>query len=165
VNNSTGKYADSLYNKEKVFKTVSGKVMYGGGGIMPDIYVPIDTTGNTGFYYELSGKGVLNDFVFSSLLKNMTLPKSLNSLVKNFRLSDEQYGSLLAIAKGRNIKVTDGEALNSRSVIDTELKALIARYYYGDEGYYRVINSNDKALAKSLQVFDAEKSAGLISKK
>jgi carboxyl-terminal processing protease len=139
--------------------------MYGGGGIMPDIYVPIDTTGNTNFYYELSGKGVLNDFVFSGLLKNMTSPKSLNSLVKNFRLSDEQYSSLVAIAKGRNIKVSDVEALNSRSVIDTELKALVARYYYGDEGYYRVINSNDKALAKSLQVFDAEKSAGLISKK
>jgi carboxyl-terminal processing protease len=163
--NSAGKYADSLYNKQKVFKTGSGKVMYGGGGIMPDIYVPVDTVGYTDFYYELSAKGTLKDFAYAGLLRVAEAPATLTSFIRNFKLSDEQYTTLLAFAKGRRVRFSENDAVYSRPVIDMELKALLARYYFGDEGYYKVINSNDKALARSLQVFEAEKGAGLISSK
>ncbi len=163
--NSAGKYADSLYNKEKVFKTVSGKLMYGGGGIMPDIYVPVDTSGYTNFYYELIEKGILSDFTFASLLKTVVAPSSLNLLMHNFKLSDEQFSSLIALAKTKGIKTSETGMALVRPVIDTELKAIIARYYFGDEGYYKVINGNDKTLSRSLQVFEQEKGAGLISAK
>lgn len=165
VNGSAGKYADSLFNKEKTFKTVSGKVMYGGGGIMPDIYVPVDTTGFTDLFFELSGKGLLNDFAFSNLLRSISPPPNLNAFIRSFKLNDEQYASLVNLGRAKNIKTSDNEVQLSRHAIDTELKAILARYYFGEEGYYKVLNSNDKALAKSLQVFDAEKGAGLISAK
>ena len=70
-----------------------GVVVYGGGGIMPDIYVPIDTSGYTPYYYELSAKGVLNDFVFRYLSLKQIQYKSVTQLLNDFSLPDSAYPS------------------------------------------------------------------------
>jgi len=151
---------DSLYNKSKTFTTKSGKVLYGGGGIMPDIYIPVDTTGYTAFYYELSGRGVLNDVLYNHLLKQNQAYRSTAELIRSFRLSDPDIKRLIQMAAKRNIKIGEAQIDSSRKEIETQLKALLARYYFGDDGFYKVLNSGDQAINRSLEVLKDPYQAG-----
>jgi len=144
---------DSLYNKSKTFTTKSGKVLYGGGGIMPDIYIPVDTTGYTDFYYELSGRGVLNDVLYNHLLSQNLVYQSTDELIRNFKLNEPDIKRLIQMAAKRNIKASESKIDSSRKEIETQLKALLARYYFGDDGFYKVLNSGDQAIIRSLEVF------------
>jgi carboxyl-terminal processing protease len=153
--------SDSLYNKSKTFTTKSGKVLYGGGGIMPDIYIPVDTTGYSDLYYELSGSGVLNDVLYNHLLKQNKIYQSTEEIIKNFRLSETDIKKIIQFAAKRNVKASESQITSSRKEIETQLRALLARYYFGDEGFYKVLNSGDQAISKSLEVMkDSFNSAG-----
>ena len=121
---------------------------------MPDLYVSEDTTGFTDFYYNVSAKGLLENFLFNHLIN---LPKvSSNAFIKEFEISDEQYNKFVSIASLEGIKANPTEIKISRPIINRELKALLARYYFGDEVFYKVLNSSDKVIARSLQVLGKE---------
>ena len=150
---SDGKHlSDTVYDRNHTYVTKSGKVVYGGGGIMPDIYVPIDTTGYTPYYYELSAKGVLNDFVFKHLAPHQTGYKNVNQLIENFKLPDSDYSKIKQMAVSRDIRGNDRQASLSRKLVESDLKALLARYYFGDEGFYKVLNAEDRVIARSIEV-------------
>lgn len=147
--------SDTLYNKSKSYTTKSGKLLYGGGGIMPDIYIPVDTSGFTEFYYALSGKGVLNEMVYNYLVKNNPGFSSAEDMIRNFSLSNQDIKMIVQIAASRKIRASESQVELSRKEIETQLKALFARYYFGDEGYYKALNSGDQAISRSLEVFKA----------
>jgi carboxyl-terminal processing protease len=150
---SNGKtLSDSLYNKSKIFTTKSGKVLYGGGGIMPDVYIPVDTAGYSDLYYELFGTGVLNDVLYNHLLKQNSIYQSTEEIIKNFKLGEQDIKKMIQLAAKRNVKADEGQIASSRKEIETQLRALLARYYFGDEGFYKVLNSGDQAISKSLEV-------------
>lgn len=150
---SDGKHlSDSSFDKQKTYTTRGGKVVYGGGGIMPDIYVPIDTTGYTPYYYELTAKGILNDFVFKYLSLKQAQYKSVSQLLAEFRLPDSDYMKLKQMAEDRQIIDNERQASLSRTLIETDLKALLARYLFGDEGFYRALNASDQVIARSIEV-------------
>ena len=150
---SNGKtLSDSLYNKSKIFTTKSGKVLYGGGGIMPDVYIPVDTAGYSNLYYELFGTGVLNDVLYNHLLKQNRIYQSTEEIIKNFKLGEQDIKKMIQLAAKRNVKAGEGQIASSRKEIETQLRALLARYYFGDEGFYKVLNSGDQAISKSLEV-------------
>jgi carboxyl-terminal processing protease len=159
---SNGKaLSDSLYNKSKTFTTKSGKILYGGGGIMPDIYIPVDTTGNSVLYFELSGTGVLNDVLYNHLLKQNKVYQSAAEIIMNFRLSEQDIKKIIQLAAKRNIKASENQITSSKKEIETQLRALLARYHFGDEGFYKVLNSGDQAIRRSLEVLqDSSISAG-----
>lgn len=144
--------SDSLYNKSKIFTTKSGKVLYGGGGIMPDVYIPVDTAGYSDLYYELFGTGVLNDVLYNHLLKQNRIYQSTEEIIKNFKLGEQDIKKMIQLAAKRNVKAGEGQIASSRKEIETQLRALLARYYFGDEGFYKVLNSGDQAISKSLEV-------------
>ncbi|WP_238387721.1 S41 family peptidase [Pararcticibacter amylolyticus] len=140
---------DSLYKKGKTYKTASGRLIYGGGGIMPDIYVPVDTAGYNDLYFALNAKGVLNDFLYNSLVKT-TVPRSLDEFVKKFNLSKDQYRQLFLLADKRGVKYQPHLFKDAQRHIHADLKALLARYYFGEDGYYKVLNSDDTVISRSL---------------
>ncbi|HUH32530.1 MAG TPA: S41 family peptidase, partial [Daejeonella sp.] len=144
--------SESVSNKQKTYTTSSGKVVYAGGGIMPDIYVPIDTSGYTPYYYELSAKGILNDYVFNHLASKDIEYKSVGELINSFRLSDSGFQKIKQMAASRNIPTNELQADLSRRLIDADLRALLARYLFGDEGFYRALNAEDQVIARSLDV-------------
>ncbi|WP_237488056.1 S41 family peptidase [Hufsiella ginkgonis] len=157
VNSDGHHYQDSTYSKEKSFKTASGRIMYGGGGIMPDIYVPLDTAGYTDFYSEIAIKGFLNDFIYRNLLRSATTPVSLEEFVHNYQVDERDYQHLLSYAGEKGVKTTENISKASKPVIISEMKAILARYFFGEDGYYRVINSGDKALVRSLELMNKDK--------
>lgn len=144
--------SDSLYDKKKTFTTKSGKILYGGGGIMPDIYVPVDTSGYTDMYYSLASKGVMNDMVFNHMVKNNPRYNTPEDVLKNLKLTEPDVKKLVQLGAAKGVKVTEKQIESSRKEIETQLKALFARYYFGDEGYYKALNSGDQVIARSLEV-------------
>jgi carboxyl-terminal processing protease len=119
---------------------------------MPDIYIPVDTSGYTSVYYSLSAKGVMNELVFNYLVKTNPKFASSEEIVKNFKLTDPDIKKIIQLATAKNIKVSEKQIELSRKEIETQIKALFARYYFGDEGYYKALNSGDQAIARSLEV-------------
>ncbi len=142
---------DSLYKKGKIYKTASGHLIYGGGGIMPDVYVPLDTVGYNDLYFNLNAKGVLNDFLYTTLIKEEQ-PSSLNDFIHSFSLKDRHYHQLLSLASAKGVKYNDTLFKVAARHINTDLKAMLARYYFGEEGFQKVLNSEDTVIARSLEV-------------
>jgi len=127
------------------YKTPKGKIVYGGGGIIPDVFVAIDTTSYlSGFYYNS-----LNDFAFDYADANRKkLEKwSLNNFIKNF---DKENSVLKTYLK--SIIESSKPSLKTQKNIEKYLKASIANVLYGDLGFYKIIHQDDKMLQKVLEL-------------
>lgn len=147
--------SDSVYKKSKTYTTRSGKILYGGGGIMPDIYIPVDTSTYKELLFTLSGKGVLNDMLYNYLIKTGRKYHNAEELIKSFSLNARDIGMLRKLAASKKIRMKDNQLEDSLPMVKTQLKALMARYYFGDEGFYKALNSGDRAISRSLDVFRA----------
>ena len=154
MNSEAKGISDSIYKKSKTYTTRSGKVLYGGGGIMPDIYIPVDTN-NKEFLFTLSGKGVLNDMLYNYLVKTDRKYHNAEELIKGFSLNARDIGMLRKLASSKKIRMKDNQLEHSLPLVKMQLKALMARYYFGDEGFYKALNSEDRAVNRSLELFRA----------
>lgn len=147
------KFADSLK-----YTTPAGKVVYGGGGIMPDIFVPLDTAGRSMYFAELSYNGIINQFAFyyadreRDRLKGY---KSIENFSRSFNVSDAMLNELVDFAEKNGVKRKNDAIRRSEKLIRTQLKALIARNIWGSEGFYPVINSIDNAYLKAVDVLSS----------
>ena len=136
------------------YTTVSGRPVYGGGGIMPDIFVPNDTVGITTYYLSVQDAGLLHKFALDyvdklSDTKNKEellklLPED-RILLKDFALYASKEGGI--VPNWRNINI-------SRRIIVNNLKALIARDVLGLEGMYEVFNEDDATVLKALDLLE-----------
>ena len=154
---SDGKHINDSISKQQTFTTKGGKVVYGGGGITPDIYVPVDTSAYTPYYYELSAKGVINDFVFKYLSANKKPFANVNELISNFRLASTDMARIEELATDEKITLNERQAELSRSLIETDVKALLARYLFGDEAFYKTLNAGDRVISRSMEVLKQPK--------
>ena len=145
-------FPDSL--KYKTLK--EGRTVYGGGGIMPDIFVPLDTTYYTNFYAQMLRRGVVLDFVNdlgdrlrADLSKQY---KDFDSFGKGYNISKELFSELLSYAKERGVDLVESEVAISRSEIEIYMKALLARIIFDNDAYFKVVNSrNDPALKEAIK--------------
>lgn len=145
--------ADSLK-----FITPEGKVVYGGGGIMPDIFVPLDTVGGSVYLRRLRYSGVFNDFAYDYARKNKSVVEGFNSLeefVKSFEVDEDLLDSFLLYAlENQDILVNESQLNNSKSQIKENIKAEIARQRWLEEGAYCVFNKTDKEVQVALETLN-----------
>ncbi len=148
------KFPDSL----KYF-TPGKRVVYGGGGIMPDVFMPIDSTRFSDYYTDLVRKSVFNDFVISYLDKNRTnlLEKyaDIESFKKNFKIDDEIYTSFGKKAADEGVlrKPADKYYYPDEK-IKIQIKALIARNLWNMNAYFEVISMIDDELNKAINLIE-----------
>jgi len=144
----TERLRDSLKGS-RAYITASGKRVFGGGGIQPDVYVKMDTTGVTKLYTALIDKHVLFDFVFEVLAKRYN-PTYLERNLNMFSVSENDLKDLIRYIEQRDIAVDQKEFLLSKNNISTDLRLLLYKYHLGDSGYYRALNLNDKMVKQAL---------------
>ncbi|POY35798.1 hypothetical protein C3K47_13685 [Solitalea longa] len=135
------------------FVTRSGKTVYGGGGIMPDEFIPIDTSQNSALYSYISYKGLIVDFAYDYIERNQKMLcsyASLNDFVGKFEIPDSDLNPLFKSARGQNINVAESEVKKSKGLIKNQIKAMIARRFWKDEGFYKVLNSKDQIVLRSM---------------
>ena len=149
-------------DKDQVFTTMYGRTVYGGGGIVPDIFVARDTSGITSYYIEVANAGLLQRYAFNYCDRHRN---SLNQL--------DGYEQFLATAPSDQDMLTDFANFAQRSgitprwyyinlsgdAIVTNLKALIARDIYGNKAFYPIINRKDKTVLAALNALNQHKAA------
>lgn len=162
--------ADSIKNNPKLqFRTDAGRVVYGGGGITPDVFVPRDTSMMTPYLYELFSKNIVRDYAVRYLGDNKKQFEKLSfgEFLKTFTPTEADLETIVANANADNIKFNEKEYKRSKPYIRTYLKAMIGRYAYQkrDKGglnneFYQVMSDLDEGYKKAVTLFDeAEKLA------
>ncbi len=149
-------------DKSQVFTTLHGRTVYGGGGIVPDVFVPRDTSGITSYYIEVINAGLLQRFAFNYCNDNRASLSKMEDYMQFLRTapSDEALTKDFADYAAANGVVPRWFYINqSRDLIVTNLKALIARDIFGNKAYYPIVNRNDKTLQTALKAMNKHKAA------
>ncbi|RZL62072.1 MAG: S41 family peptidase, partial [Pedobacter sp.] len=119
------------------------------GGIQPDVFVKLDTAGYNKFYATLVSKKILSDYVFN-VLTNKYNAGFIEQNINSFTLGDNDFKDFIGYIQRKNVQIDRFQLYNSKSVILSDLKALLCRYYLGDVGYYRSANQTDNAVKQAL---------------
>ncbi len=147
--------ADSIHFVDSLrYETKGGRVVYGGGGIMPDFFVPVDTTGNSKYFSRISRKGLIYSFAYSYADAHRDKLSKLTSVgaFENYLEKQNALADFVTYAEEKGIK-NDTEGLKaSKKIINTQLKAYIARNIMGEEGFYPIIKQIDNTLLRAIEV-------------
>lgn len=142
--------------------TPNGRLVYGGGGIMPDVFVPMDSTRFSTYYTELIRKSVLNNFTMTYLDQNRVdlLDKfpTLDDFIEGFDVDDGFYGDFTAFAAEKGVeRKEDDKYTYPDEDLKIQIKALIARNLWDTNAYFRVINLLDNELKIALELIEEGK--------
>ena len=122
---------------------VNGRTIYGGGGVMPDVYVPVDTSEYSTYYRDMSAKGLTNQYAISYVDKHRkAISKSyptVQAFDNGFTVSDEMMRDFIALGERDSVKFDEQKYRTSEALLKDIIKGLIARDIYGDPGAYSVI--------------------------
>lgn len=147
--------ADSIHFADSLkFKTVGGKTVYGGGGIMPDVFVPIDTSFRSSYLNKVSFKGIISDFAFNYADKHrgeFKAYKNADAFVKSFSLPVSMLDVFADYAQKHGVEKNDVQMKRSAGYLLSQIKALIGRNLYDNEAYFPVILQDDKAFKAGLE--------------
>ncbi|MBC6109001.1 S41 family peptidase [Pedobacter fastidiosus] len=119
------------------------------GGIQPDVFVKLDTTGYNKFYGNLVSKKILSDFVFNVLTSRYSA-SFVEQNINIFNINDNDFKDFIGFIQRKNVQIDRLQLYSSKAVIQNDLKALLCRYYLGDVGYYKAVNQNDNAVKQAL---------------
>lgn len=144
----------TLFVDSLKFTTKGGKVVYGGGGIMPDKFVPLDTAGASWYLTQLRYSSAFQSFAFDYVASKRGQWKSPEAFVKSFQVGDEllkqftNYGK-----KNYGIEFNSKQFIQSKTLMREILKGEIARQIWTENGYFQVINQNDNEIREALKQF------------
>ena len=137
------------------FKTRQGREVFGGGGIMPDFFIPLDTTKRE-LLNELYRHNLIREFALKYYKENQDQlgAMKLDDYTQNFKVSQEMISRLKEMAKKSKVEYNEDAFAQSSEFINYHLKAWIAKSVWDDKGYYTVMNQHDKMFQKSIRLFD-----------
>ncbi len=142
----------SMLKNAKKYKTPKGKIVYDGGGIMPDIFIPMDTTGLSWYFTDLRYTPAFQNFAFDFLADKRGNWKSLEEFNSQFQVNDKLLNRFTAYAEENYQIPLNKKGFNtSKEVIRYNLKAEIARQLWTEQGYYTVVSTFDSEVKKALQ--------------
>ncbi len=148
--------ADSIrFDDSLKYTTPGGRTVYGGGGIMPDIFIPLDTTGMTRFYLEVSGRNILYRYTIEYTdrhLAELDKVKTTADLDAFFGRHKDLYEGFVSYATGKGIKISAAETESSRKLITAQLRAYIGRNTpLSETGFYANIYPVDNVTLRALE--------------
>ncbi len=145
----------TLFVDSLKFKTPKGKTVYGGGGIMPDIFVPFDSSGMSLYYSELRYSSAFQSFAFDYVSDKRTKWKSAEQFNSSFKITDDLLSKFTLYAEKQEKVKQDlnGLKMSKRLILQT-LKAEIARQLWEEQGYFIIINSHDSEVQKAIKVLN-----------
>lgn len=150
-------YADSIkFNDSLRYQTVKGRTVFGGGGIMPDYFIPLDTSGDSQYYVKLRNNNVLREFALEYYQKNKNRLEKMDfkDFQKDFQINQNLEKDLIALGEKFGVKYDKEGFEKSEVIIKAIVKASIARNVWGREAYYPVINEINEIYLEALKLFD-----------
>ena len=151
---------DSIHVADSLkYKTVGGRTVYGGGGIMPDIFVPRDTTEYTPYLNKVINYGYLFQFAFQYSDRNRDKLKSLKSWqqMEKYLESQNILEEFVAFASSKGVKENRKEINISKRFLVNQIEAYITRNSMGDSGFYPLLYQDDLTVKKALDIINTKK--------
>uniref|UniRef100_UPI003216F06F S41 family peptidase n=1 Tax=uncultured Draconibacterium sp. TaxID=1573823 RepID=UPI003216F06F len=155
--------ADSVhFDESQKHKTlVNGRNVYGGGGVMPDIFIPLDTSHHYQYVNSLRRKQVTYNFVLDYVDENRDKIKrkypKFNAYNSRFEITDEDINEIAARGEKEGIERDEESLAFAIDNLKREIKALVARDVYNRNDFYKVYYSDDEAILKALEVIQNQK--------
>lgn len=146
---------DSIhFNDSLKYTTPGGKIVYGGGGIMPDIFIPIDTTGVTDYLINVRNRGLVYRFALQFTEQNRKELEKTTSLddINAFLDKKNVFKQFISFAAKNNVPPNNYEIAVSQKVLKTQLYAYIIRNIFDNPGYYPAIEPIDNTLLKAVEI-------------
>lgn len=151
--------ADSIQFIDSLkFETDNGRIVYGGGGIMPDVFVPLDTTAYNNYFEELQRKAVVRDFAYyftDKYRSELTLMKDYKEM-KVFIRKQNYMQKFLDFATQKGVAKSAKEYAASEKVLANQVMALIVRNVIDNEGFYPILHENDAILKAGFKALENE---------
>ena len=154
-------HLDSIHFNDSLRYTtlVNQRPVYGGGGVMPDIYVPVDTSEYSTYYRDMVAKGVVNQFVVNYVDQHREALKKKYASVQDFddqfSLTDDDMKQFVALGEKDSVKYDEEKYRTSENVLKTMIKGLIARDIFADPGAYSiVVNHKNRDLKAALEIIN-----------
>jgi carboxyl-terminal processing protease len=147
----------SNFHAGAVFRTPAGRLVYGGGGITPDVFVALDTTQISREVSALFISGELNDFIFGYYIQHQADLKQFRTpaaFYTGFKKDAELWNDLIASAKKDSIDL-EGVSASDRSQVEIRAKALLARLLWRTQGYFYIMNQRDPVMKKAMELLES----------
>lgn len=153
------KFVDSLK-----YETSKGRTVYGGGGIMPDYFVPIDTAMNSDYLNKLFTSNAFREYTLNYYEQHKQKLKKMDfdTYRNNFVVTEGMLQDLVKLAERSDVVFNQDEFNTSKPLLKNFIKAYIARSIWNNEGYYPIINETNEVFQEALNLFD--KAAELASR-
>ena len=154
--------ADSIHfpDSMKYQTLVTGRTVYGGGGIMPDVFIPVDTTRYTDYHRKLVAAGVVNRVAMNYMDRHRAeLTKKYPTFAaykQSFRVDDELLNELTLMGQQDKIELVAEEFERSKALIALQVKALIARDLFDMAQYFQIINEDNPSYLKALEIINSK---------
>jgi len=152
--------ADSIHFPDslKTCTLINKRTIYGGGGIMPDVFVPMDTTNYTSLHKLLTVSGIMNRYSiqYVDLHRTELTAKypNIDEFIKNFSVTEDMTKELLSLAESEKIKISDEDRTSDKTLLLKQLKAYIARDFGKTADYYKVMWTENESLNKALRILN-----------
>jgi carboxyl-terminal processing protease len=148
-------YADSVKNNTgKTFKTRAGKTVFEKGGISPDYYISFDTIGLNKNMASIYNKNIISSFAYNFYLQNVSALKTYKTLgdfIRGFTLTEENWKQFVTAAAKDSVNI-NAIAAKEKTGLTGQIKSSIARLIWRSEGYFEVMNQNDEAIKKAMEI-------------
>lgn len=155
--------ADSItFNDSLKYETVKGRTVYGGGGIMPDYFVPLDTTMSSPYVSKLFNSDSSREFILDFVNENKATFENmtLDQYYTDYTVSDAMLSKLVEYGKKNKVDFDAADFNKSKNYLKTLVKAHLARQIYDDSAFYKVVNDINEVYLQAIKLFDeAEKIA------
>lgn len=142
------------------FTTASGRVVYGGGGIFPDVFVPDDTVGGSKYFTNLRIQDMFRKFAFQYVEKNSSLRKTYDQpekFVKRFNVSNALINEFTSYATSKGVDYVASDYQKSKKYIDNRIKAYIGRRLHNDAAFFPVFHQVDNVIKEAISLMPKAK--------
>ncbi len=149
--------ADSIkLNDSLKYTTLNGRSVYGGGGIMPDYFVPLDTSMNSHYLNALYSSLSIYEFAFNYAHhhKDELESKGFEQFRTKFNVTDQMLNELIAIGQRSKVKPDYKDLQRNKKIFQLHVKAQIARRIWGNDGLFPIINETNEIFLQAIKLFD-----------
>ncbi|MBS1506949.1 MAG: S41 family peptidase [Bacteroidetes bacterium] len=150
-------HSDSIhFNDSLKYHTLNGRTVYGGGGIMPDYFVPLDTTNSSKYFNELFAANTIREFAFNYAEENKERLEKMGytNYKDKFVVDDNLLNQLVALGEKEKVKADRKDLARNKVVFQVYLKAEIARRVWGNPSFYPIFNESNEVLQQAIKLFD-----------
>jgi len=149
--------ADSIqFNDSLKFETTSGRSVYGGGGIMPDYFVSLDTASNSRYFNQLFNANILREYAFGYANENEIAlkEKGYPDYLQNFEISQVMINEIIEMGRKNKIEPDYKDLSKNKRLFQIYIKAEVARNVWNNEAFYPIFNETNEVLQQAIKLFD-----------